>query len=123
MLTHPTYTRLVALGLNSMLTGTEPETHGVYWNREEMDEHGHVAAVDLVEQRLRQLAPPQRPGIRIIAEQGFQARRCNRLRSGGHARAFLRKTGGKGITPASAAAPPSLIICVRKFQGGRTCSG
>ncbi len=27
----------------SMLTGTEPETHGVYWNREEMEEHGHVA--------------------------------------------------------------------------------
>src|SRR5690606_14190633 len=27
----------------SMLTGTEPETHGVYWNSEEMDEHGHVA--------------------------------------------------------------------------------
>jgi arylsulfatase A-like enzyme len=27
----------------SMLTGTEPELHGVYWNSEEMDEHGHVA--------------------------------------------------------------------------------
>lgn len=27
----------------SMLTGTEPEEHGVYWNSEQMDEHGHVA--------------------------------------------------------------------------------
>jgi predicted AlkP superfamily pyrophosphatase or phosphodiesterase len=27
----------------SMLTGTAPEVHGVYWNEEEMDEHGYVA--------------------------------------------------------------------------------
>jgi predicted AlkP superfamily pyrophosphatase or phosphodiesterase len=27
----------------SMLTGTEPEQHGVTWNSEKMDEHGHVA--------------------------------------------------------------------------------
>lgn len=27
----------------SMLTGTEPEAHGVTWNSEELDEHGHVA--------------------------------------------------------------------------------
>lgn len=27
----------------SMLTGTEPEMHGVYWNSEEMEAHGHVA--------------------------------------------------------------------------------
>lgn len=27
----------------SMLTGLEPEDHGVTWNREEMDDHGHVA--------------------------------------------------------------------------------
>jgi predicted AlkP superfamily pyrophosphatase or phosphodiesterase len=27
----------------SMLTGTEPEEHGVLWNREELDAHGHVA--------------------------------------------------------------------------------
>ena len=27
----------------SMLTGVEPETHGVDWNREEMDTHGHIA--------------------------------------------------------------------------------
>jgi predicted AlkP superfamily pyrophosphatase or phosphodiesterase len=27
----------------SMLTGTDPAEHGVTWNSEEMDEHGHVA--------------------------------------------------------------------------------
>jgi len=27
----------------SMLTGTEPEQHGVTWNSEEMEEHGHIA--------------------------------------------------------------------------------
>ncbi|HEX6134361.1 MAG TPA: ectonucleotide pyrophosphatase/phosphodiesterase [Longimicrobiales bacterium] len=27
----------------SMLTGVEPQTHGVTWNSEEMEEHGHVA--------------------------------------------------------------------------------
>ena len=27
----------------SMLTGTEPDEHGVLWNSEEMDTHGHVA--------------------------------------------------------------------------------
>jgi predicted AlkP superfamily pyrophosphatase or phosphodiesterase len=27
----------------SMLTGTEPDQHGIVWNSEEMEEHGHVA--------------------------------------------------------------------------------
>lgn len=27
----------------SMLTGVEPEVHGITWNTEEMDDHGHVA--------------------------------------------------------------------------------
>ncbi len=78
----------------SMLTGTEPETHGVYWNEEEMDEHGLVttptifAAAHLA--GLRTAAFFSKPKFRHLAVQGTLDRA--HFPRGGLGRALASKT-------------------------------